>query len=106
MAAHTRIGNVWDYPPPPPVYQKNENISFAPAFADSNEPRKLSAIHDKKAPHLRCILHYIAGFASSDREAVPTMTQWRHAIVISVVQNWRARTRPGKLNVLKRILVH
>ena len=93
-------------PLPPPVYQKNENISFAPAFADSNEPRKLSAIHDKKASHLRCILHYIAGFASSDREAVPTMTQWRHAIVISVVQNWRARRRPGKLNVLKRILVH
>ena len=71
------------------TYQKvkNDNISFAPAFADSNEPRKLSAIHDKKAPHLRCILHYVAGFASSDREHVPTMTHWRHAIVISVVQN-------------------
>lgn len=71
------------------IYQtvKNDNISFAPAFADSNEPRKRSAIHDKKAPHLCCILHYVAGFASSDREAVPTMTHWCHAIMISVVQN-------------------
>ena len=70
------------------IYQKVKNdISFAPAFADSNEPRKRSAVHDRKAPHLRCILPYIAGFASSDHEAVPTMTHWRHAIMISVVQN-------------------
>lgn len=70
------------------IYQKVKNdISFAPVFADSNEPHKRSAIHDKRAPHLRCILHYVAGFASSDREAVPTMTHWRHTIMISVVQN-------------------
>ena len=73
--------------PPGMSKVKNDNISFAPAFADSNEPRRLSAIHDNKALYLRCILHYVAGFASSDREAVPTMTHWRHAIMISVVQN-------------------
>ena len=55
------------------IYQKvkNDNISFAPAFADSNEPRKLSAIHNKKAPHLRCILHYIAGFAEVESPNPP-----------------------------------